>query len=99
MNYGCFEPIFDSKNAECAYDIFEKIFLSILDKHASLQVLLNRNHYVPYINHDQKVLMNQRNQLKEIASKSDLVDDFLKYREKRNLVSSKLKQGGKDYFK
>ena len=96
---GLFEPIFTAENEEEAWDIFEKVFTLILSKHAPLKVLHNRSNYVPHINSELKTLMKIRDELKEEAAKTGNVDTFEKYKEKRNLVSSKLKNAESEHNK
>ena len=64
-----------------------------------MKVIHNRNNYVPYIDRDLKATMKQRDALKVLASKSGLVQDFANYKEKRNLVTQKLKYAKKEHYK
>ena len=49
-------------------DTFCREFTRILDKHAPLKVIQNRNNYVPYISSDLKKEMDERDKLKEEAA-------------------------------
>ena len=96
---GQFQAIFEAENEKTAYEIFENVFTLILDKHAPLKVLHNRNNYVPYLDKELKDLMKARDALKEEAAKSGDANAFERYKEKRNLVSTKLKNAEKKYYK
>ena len=88
---GLFDPIHNTESEENAYDTFVKVFTGVLDKHAPVKVILNRNNYVPYLNSDLKTLMLERNLLKEVAAKTGSSDDYDKYKQKRNEVTTRLK--------
>ena len=96
---GLFEPMFDSEDERAACDIFETVYTAILSKHAPLKVLHNRSNYVPYLDKDIKDLMKLRDDLKEEAAKSGDISIYEKYKEKRNLVSTKLKHAEADHNK
>ena len=98
-NDGLFEPIFDAENEDAACDIFEKVYTAILSKHAPLKVLHNRNNYVPYLNKDIKDLMKLCDELKEEAADTGDVEVYERYKEKRNLVTSKLRQAEANHHK
>ena len=96
---GLFNPIFETEEEDIACDIFEKVYTSILSKHAPLKVLHNRSNYVPYLDKDLKDLMKLRDELKEEAAFSGDAAVFESYKEKRNLVTSKLRQAESDHNK
>ena len=96
---GLFEPVFEAADEGAAYDIFEKVYTSILSRHSPLKVIQNRSNYVPYIDKDLKNLMNVRDELKEEAAKTGDVRVFEDYKEKRNLVSTKLKHAESEHHK
>ena len=96
---GLFNPIFEAHDEDAACDAFEKVYTSILNKHAPLKVLHNRNNYVPYIDKDLKDLMKLRDDRKEEAAKSGDISVFIRYKEKRNLVSTKMKHAESEHHK
>ena len=79
--------------------MFEKVYTSILNKHAPLKVLHKRSNYVPYINKDLKDLMTLRDELKEEAAKTGDKEIFENYNTKINLVSTKLKNAEAEHHK
>ena len=88
---GLFKPVLDCNDEDIANEIFVRVYTSILDRHAPLKVIHNRNNYVPYLNSELKSLMSERELLKEISIATGTVEDYEKYKEKRNEVSTKLK--------
>ena len=96
---GLFAPLFDATDEKSACEIFEEVYTSILSKHAPLKTLLNRNNYVPYIDNELNSLMKLRDELKEEAAKSGDVGVYEQYKEKRNLVSTKLKHAESEHHK
>ena len=84
---------------EEANDIFTNVYTSILDRHAPLKVILNRNNYAPHLDTDQKILMAERDLLKEIAIASGSASDYDKYKSKRNEVSTRLKSAEFNHHK
>ena len=83
---GLFDPIFEAENEEEAWDIFEKVFTSILSKHAPLKVLQNRSNYVPHITDEIKTLMKIRDELKEEAAQTGNIDTHLRNKNKREML-------------
>ena len=96
---GLFEPVVNAQNEETANDLFIKVYTTILDKHAPIKVILNRNNYVPHLDTEQKILMAERDLLKEIAIASGSVEDYDKYKSKRNEVSTRLKNSELNHHK
>ena len=96
---GLFAPIFNAADEETACDTFEKVYTPILSKHAPLKTIQNRNNYVPYIDQELKTLMDIRDELKEEAAKTGDEAVFEAYKEKRNLVSTKMKSAESEHHK
>ena len=63
-NEGLFAPLYGTDDIIVASDIFSQLFKNILDQHAPLKVIQNRNNYIPYISSELKELMNERDKLK-----------------------------------
>ena len=84
---------------ETASRIFQEEFGKILENHAPVKVLQTRNHYLPYLSDETKLLMEERNALKEEATK--LSDDqlFDEYKRKRNEVKARLEKEEIEFHK
>ena len=95
---GKFDDVVHSSDPDEAFDLFEREFGIILDKHAPLKVIQNRTHYVPYISPEIKRNMEERNKLKEYATQSGTPEDYETYKKKRNHVSSLLKTAEREYY-
>ena len=98
INNGAFNTVLETGNLDEAIEHFNTIYTSILDEHAPIKIIQNRNNYLPYISTEIKVLMRERNSLKILASKSGNIQDFNQYKILRNLVVSKLKKAKKTYY-
>lgn len=96
---GAFNEMFETDDIEVAGDIFTREYLKILEKHAPLKVIQNRNGYVPYISKELKTEMEERNKLKEEAALTGNLEVFEEYKKKRNEVSTKLKVAEAEYYK
>ena len=95
---GLFGQILVSEDINEATEIFTKQFSEILDKHAPLKIIQNRSNYVPYISKDITESMAERDKWKEVAAKSGDIEDFDKYKEFRNKVTSDLRNAKKGYY-
>ena len=69
-NEGLFAPLYGTDDINVASDIFSQLFKNILDQHAPLKVIQNRNNCILYISSELKDLMNERDKLKGEASKT-----------------------------
>ena len=98
-NKGLFSAMHETEDENKAWEIFEHVFVSVLDKHAPIKVIQNRNNYVPYINPELRKLMTERDILKETAAKLGTVEAFEAYKNARNEVSTKLKTAESDNYK
>ena len=78
---------------------FEELFGSILDKHAPVKVFQIRKHYVPYLSEETKLLMEERNCLKDEATLNG--DEILleEFKRKRNEVKVKSQDDQEEYIK
>ena len=95
---GKFNAIFTTDSPDDAFDTFSNSFCEVLDRHAPIKVIQNRNEYVPYISPHLKQLMAERDKSKEVAAKSGNVEDHDIYKNKRNKVSTLLKQAEKNHY-
>ena len=60
-----------SSDIEEASKKFEDLFGSILDKHAPTKVFQIRKNYVPYLSNEAKLLMEERDALKTVGTKTN----------------------------
>ena len=95
---GKFLGVHSATNPDEAFDAFEKAYSEVLDPHAPIKVIQNRKDYVPYISSHLEKMMAERNTLKEEAAISGHLEDFNKYKKKRNEVSSLLKNAEKEHY-
>ena len=80
------------------WEIWKKIFVEVLDKHAPLQCKKIRSKKVPWITSDIKKLINTRDKLKRKAILTNLENDWFDYKTSRNKVNIELRNAKKDYY-
>ena len=95
---GKFLGVHNATNPDEAFDAFEKTFSEVFDRHAPIRVIQNRKDYVPYISPQLEKMMAERDILKEEAAISGQLEDFNKYKKKRNEGSSLLKNSEKEHY-
>ena len=83
---------------EVAGDVFTREYLKILNKHAPLKVIQNRNGYVPYISKELKSEMEHRNTQIQEAAITGNKEIFDEYKRKKNEISTKLKADEANYY-
>ena len=86
----------DDPNA--MWEIWKKLFLEVLDKHAPLQQKKIRSKKVPWITSDIKKLMNTRDKFKRKAVLTNHENDWLNFKTARNKVNIELRSAKKDYY-
>ena len=89
---------FSAENPNAMWEIWKKIFLDVLDKHAPLQHKKIRSKKAPWITNDIKNLMNTRDKFKRKAILTNNENDWLNFRLTRNKVNIKLRNAKKDYY-
>ena len=89
---------FSAEDPNAMWDIWKKIFLDVLDKHAPLQHKKIRSKKAPWITNDIKNLMNTRDRFKRKAILTNNENDWLNFRTTRNKVNIKLRNAKKDYY-
>ena len=89
---------FSAENPNAMWEIWKKIFLNVLDKHAPLQHKKIRSKKAPWITNDIKNLMNTREKFKRKAILTNNENDWLNFRLTRNKVNVKLRNAKKDYY-
>ena len=83
--------LYQSTNVDQAVDIFTEKISQILDVMAPVKVFQTRKKYVPWLGHDTKSLMMERDGLLAQAKNSGLVEDWNEFRKIRNKVTCKLR--------
>ena len=89
---------FCAEDPNAMWEIWKKIFLDVLDKHAPLQHKKIRSIKAPWITNDIKNLMNTRDRFKRKAILTNNENDWLNFRTTRNKVNIKLRNAKKDYY-
>ena len=89
---------FSAEDPNAMWEIWKKIFLDVLDKHAPLQHKKIRSIKAPWITNDIKNLMNTRDRFKRKAILTNNENDWLNFRTTRNKVNIKLRNAKKDYY-
>ena len=88
---------FIAENPNAKWEIWKKLFLEVLDKHAPLQHKTIRTKRIPWITSAIKELINARDKLKRNAIITNLETDWLSYKTTRNRVNIELRNAKKDY--
>ena len=83
---------------EAAY-MFKELFTCVLNRHAPLKIFQSRVSYVPFLKKETKILMKERNTLKEEATKSGDKDLLNEYKIIRNKVRHAISKDQSDYYK
>ena len=86
-------------NLEEAATVFQELFGHVLDRHAPRKVFQTRKHYVPFLSEETKLLMAERDALKEEATKNGDEELLLEYRKLRNLIKRNIRNDEKNYYK
>ena len=95
---GGFDVLYTAEDFDEAVEIFTNIFNKILDKHAPLKIIQNRNNYIPHIKKETKEMMEKRNTMKEKAASTGKFEDHEEYKSIRNRVTSLLRGSEKNYY-
>ena len=89
---------FSAEDPNAMWEIWKKLFLDVLDKHAPLQHKKIRSIKAPWITNDIKNLMNTRDRFKRKAILTNNENDWLNFGTTRNKVNIKLRNAKKDYY-
>ena len=95
---GEFANVHLQEDVDEAINVFTSAYNSVLNLHAPIRIIQNRNNYIPYISKEIKLLMSERNKQKIIAAQTGRTEDFNKYKRLRNQVVSKLKRAKETYY-
>ena len=93
------QDILQCNDIETAAKIFQEQFGQILNKHAPVKIFQCRTNYVPYLSDETKILMKERDTLKEEATKHACETLFAEYKIKRNEVKARLGVDETDFYK
>jgi len=94
----CWSDVLAASNPETALFIFNKLFLSLIDKHAPLKKFTVRNKVTPWLDDELKKSMQIRCQMKRTAVNTGNKCDWDLYRKMRNSVAKLNKKKKKIYF-
>ena len=85
---------------ECdsCYDIFEEIFINVLNKHVPLKKKLLRANQVPYMTKTLRKAIMRRSQLQTKYFKNKSQKDYLAFKKQRNFCSKLYKKERKNYY-
>ena len=86
--YGC----------DTCYDIFEEIFINVLNKHAPLKKKFLRANHVPYMTKTLRKAIMRRSQLQTKYFKNKSQKDYLAFKKQRNFYSKLYKKERKNYY-
>ena len=81
-----------------AAEVFQELFGSILDRHAPRKIFQTRKNYVPFISEETKLIMEERDALKEEATKHGDEDLMKEYKRLRNFVKHQLPKEKPNYY-
>ena len=80
------------------YEIFEEVFLKVLEKHAPLKTKIIRGNHASYMNTALRKAIMKRTQLQNKFYKSKKHDDLKAFRKQRNYASRLYKKQRKLYY-
>ena len=86
-----------SDDVNIAVDLFYDKYVSILDLHAPIRTIQTRKKYVPWLSDKTKKMIEERNNAQKIASRTQSVDDWNKFKKLRNRVTNILKNEKSDW--
>ena len=92
------EAVTACSDIDDAAKTFQDLFSQVLDRHAPIKVFQSRKNYVPYLSDEIKILMSERDALKEEATKHGDSELMREYRIKRNEVKERLPKEKKEYY-
>ena len=87
----------NTKSSE-SYEVFENIFLRILNKHAPLKTKIIRGNHAPYMNTMLRKAIMMCTQLQNHYYKSKNSEDFRTFKKQRNFVSRLYKKQRRTFY-
>lgn len=91
--------VYTENDPEMALDLFQNIFMKIVNKNAPLRKFTCKSKTAPWIDDHLKGLMKQRDEAKNISVKSGILDHRLKYCELRNKVTKLNKTKKREHYR
>lgn len=88
----------ETKNAEKALDIFNDLFMPVVEKHAPMKKFTACSCRTPWLDNELKEHMMERDRAKQVANDSGLKSDWQDYCKYRNFVTSLNKRKKKLYY-
>ena len=85
------EPVYDADDVNVALNYFNEIVKAIFDRHAPFMVKRLRGKPCPWMHHDLRSAMVDRDRLLTKARKTKKVEDWIAYKCLRNKCNNKLK--------
>ena len=92
------DELLSNKQSEEKYEIFEEIFLNVLNRHARLKTKIIRGNHAPYMNTILRKAIMKRTQLQNKYYKSKTLDDRDAFKKQRNYVSRLYKKQRKRFY-
>ena len=89
---------FFAEDPNTKWEIWKKLFLEVLNRHAPLQHKKIRAKKIPWLTSPIKELINTRDKLKRKAIITNLEGDWENYKRIRNRVNIELKNAKKEYY-
>jgi exonuclease III len=87
-----------SYKLQANWESWKEEFLQISQKHAPLRTVRMKSHSRSWISVDIVKLMNERDHMKVVASRTKNQEDWTKYRQLRNKVNRIIKKAKADYY-
>ena len=79
------------------WDVWKKLFMEVVDKHAPLQSKRVSNKHSPWITHELPRKIYKRNYMKKIAIQENNESAWVRYKQARNEVNNAIKSAKKQY--
>ena len=98
LNSGINDLVTAIEDIEEAAEAFQRHFSKILDFHAPMKTFQMRNHYLPQISEETKLLIAERNALQEEASRSGNLLLLKEHKIKAKEVKNAVKVDKKEHF-
>ena len=92
------DKVMECKDIETAAATFGKVFREVLDIHAPVKTFQVRTNYVPHLSEETKKLMEEREALKEEATKTGDEALLKEYKRVRNVIKSRLEPDKSNYY-
>ena len=77
---------------------WKALFFSVINRHAPTKKKRLKNKASPWLTIELKKLMNERDNFKRTAIKSNSTEDWKRYREMKNSINNRIKRAKKDYY-